>query len=213
MKEKCQICSEESDDCITIDERTVCPVCKPAFVQAFKEGVELVGKGCWASNDLLVIREGALLPERCIKCNHSPAKHGKEKKLIFQATTFPILGSLIILFSRFIGKGTRLTFSLCGKCSRKVIIGRFFVALALIQMYVIGAVVRGQPSQSLLAKVGLVTFFGLAIVGFKLMFNIAFVSSQGGYDMIKGAGKAFLDSLPQFERSEVEQEDEAAGGR
>src|SRR4051794_13870335 len=36
---------------------------------ALREQVNAVVTGCYATGDLLVVKDGAVLPERCIKCN------------------------------------------------------------------------------------------------------------------------------------------------
>src|SRR5437773_1989739 len=69
---RCAECGQvfSTDDLLRYENSWVCAKCKPIFFQRVKEGAAPAASlMLWRSGRVLVMSQGAALPDRCVKCN------------------------------------------------------------------------------------------------------------------------------------------------
>jgi drug/metabolite transporter (DMT)-like permease len=68
---------------IRFEERFICGTCKPIFFQRLREGAVLPSAHhFWRKGKLLITEKGAVLPDRCIKCN-GPIEGRRIAKILY----------------------------------------------------------------------------------------------------------------------------------
>jgi hypothetical protein len=156
----------------------------------------------WRKKKELIITPHSELPDRCVKCN-KPAD-GYRKKVKIEETSFGLflfIGLLAALFN----KTHRVEIGLCKKCRKKcstgIILGVASVFVAFIGSCItlVLFLVNSNPLIVRTAMTGtIVTGVVLAITGSSMRSTVRARSIKADYIRIFGAGRKFLDSLPEF---------------
>src|SRR5438105_983048 len=107
-----------TDDLLRYENSWVCAKCKPIFFQRVKEGAAPPASlMLWRSGRVLVMGQGASLPDRCVKCN-APA-HGQRlvRKLYWHSPFLYllILASILIyaIVALIVRKRARVEIGIC----------------------------------------------------------------------------------------------------
>ena len=167
-----------------------------------------VNAGGYVRGNLLIVRDGATLPDRCVKCN-APAADGRmTKSFLYDEPDnsnaamglLPVVG-IFFKFAWLFGKIQRgvqrvtLTFCLCNKHRTMRTVTMLVCVLGVLLG--IGLFVRGVKAES-----GPVMFTGVALLFVGLMaatllpiLRIETITRYGAE--LKGAGKPFLASMPK----------------
>jgi hypothetical protein len=167
-------------------------------------------RGGFVRDGMLVVRDGAVLPDRCIKCNASAADGRRSTRWAYNhsddgpsaARLIPIIG-VFFRIAWLVGRMQSrqyLTISYC--------VCRRHRTLRLIWSVVMGAgILAGvtmlgiaiAQDRGTLAIAGILVFFCGALAGWgSNLLRLAVPLSNGA--MLKGAGKAFLVSMPRLRR-------------
>jgi hypothetical protein len=200
----CAECGQyfSTSDVVRLGNSWVCARCKPVFLQRLQEGAPPPSAmAVWRSRKLLVVSHGAQLPDRCVKCN-TPA-HGQRlvRKLYWHspALYLLILVNLLIyaLVAIFVRKKARVEIGICDahlRQRRLAIGGGWLFGLGGFITFIAGMVI----DRGLLGLTGFIAFLGGLIYGGV----VGPVVSAKGIDpdvvRIRGAGRQFLDTLPEW---------------
>jgi len=201
------ICAEcgrafPASDVVRLHNSWVCAGCKPLFLQRMLEGAALPpSAGVWRSNKDIIAAKGASFPNRCVKCN-APVEGFRLKRNLYW---YPPWVILLILLSLLIGaivamlvrKNAKIEIGLCeahrSKRVRNMILGTILTVLGISLIIVAVAFEKGGP---------LVLFSIIALIaGIVFCVQATPITAKkidDNYVWIKGAGRPFLDSLPQW---------------
>ena len=177
--------------------------------------------GAFVRGGVLVVRDGASLPDHCIRCN-APAADGRVvRKFAFNedesgpglGTWIPGIGRMFWVMWLFNRLNTReyLTVSYC-VCAKHRTIKWLAIAAMTIGMIagtiitVMGFANSGKSTANPRGEIdtttifiGVAIFFAAACCGF-LISGLKLVVGMGNTGDFSGAGKAFLESLPKFSK-------------
>ncbi len=191
----------------------VCATCKPVFLQKLKEGL---GPGravpvpaptapapalVMRSGSLLVMSSPAVLPDRCVKCN-APALGGRLKRTLYwhhPAIYLLLLCSPLIFIIVALVARDRAEAEV-GLCARHLA-RRKRDMLASICLVLAGAtmLIAGLAADlGWLAVTGLLVLLAAAIYGVASTQVISATRIETGRVYARGAGAAFLDTLPTW---------------
>src|SRR5436309_2493776 len=117
---RCVECGQSvhTDNMLRYEQSWVCAKCKPIFFQRLKEGAPpSASMMIWRSGPLLVMSQGARLPDRCVKCN-APANGQRLTRKLYWHSPYLyllILLNLLIyaLVAIFVRKKARVEIGLC----------------------------------------------------------------------------------------------------
>jgi hypothetical protein len=178
--------------------------------------------GAYVRGGVLVVRDGASLPDRCIRCN-APAADGRVTKRFAynedesgpgMGTFVPIVGRLFWITWLFNRLNTReyLTVSYC-ICTKHRTIKWLAVAAMTIGMIagtiatVMGFANSGKSPanprgeiDSTTIIIGVLIFFAAALCGLAIS-GLKVASGTTNVAELTGAGKPFLESLPKFSKT------------
>ena len=187
-QEACSQCGafHSPDDLVALSGLKVCGACKPAAVQHLKEGVTLESRDrVWRDGKIVVVNGDYALPLRCFRCNNTPISH--TSKIGSESYSLELHAPAVHVH-------------LCRECRA----GRIWLRLIFISLgiagVVLGAIIEETKTVSTPFWIELV---GLVVVSFAigatyLTWNVATSSkSANGFHRVAGAGKPFLDSLPE----------------
>ena len=198
----CSQCSRSFDaqDMIQYTGLWICADCKPAFFQRLKEGGR--SGGAWREGKLMVASKGAMLPDRCVKCN-TPANGLKlTRKLYWHPPAYYLLicaGALFyVIVALIVRKTTTIDFGIClqhkNKRKRNLAIAWILVGVSMA-MFIIG----------IAANEGSITALGLPVFLAALIFAIVaaqFVTPRkmnaDGLVWLKGVNAQYLEQLPPY---------------
>ncbi|MDM5175997.1 hypothetical protein PO883_02130 [Massilia sp. DJPM01] len=154
--------------------------------------------GCWRDGNLLVVPADASLPARCVKCNAS-AQMGKPQRFSCHDPKWDPLISINfivhIVMAAALQESTKVAIGLCDRHRRRR------RCINLISLAILGlgiaTVVAAVIEESVLVG-SLAGFFWLlaAIFGSFARHVLTAVHVSKSEARLKGAGAAFLDSLP-----------------
>jgi uncharacterized protein DUF4339 len=198
----CSQCSRSfnSQDMIQYTGLWICADCKGAFFQRLKEG----GKsgGAWRDGTLMVASKGAMLPDRCVKCN-TPANGLKlTRKLYWHPPAYYLLicaGVLIYaIVAVIVRKTTTIDFGICllhkNQRTRNLTIAWSLLGVS-IALFIIG----------IAADEGAIAGIGLPVFLIALIFAIVaaqFVTPRkmnpDGLVWLKGVNPEYLEQLPPY---------------
>ena len=198
----CNECGKEfpDDDLVKIENSYVCAGCKPILLQKLKEGVGISGSGnLWRHKKIVVLRRNAIFPDRCIKCN-APATRRLKRKLFWHhpAIYFLVLCNLVIyaIVSVIVRKRADIEIGLCNAhvSSRNRMIG---IAWGLFAASLIELFFATKYSLGWLGGLTVLTFLASLVCSvFPRMVSAEKIEAE--YIRVRGAGRAFLDSLPEW---------------
>jgi hypothetical protein len=166
--------------------------------------------GGFVRDGMLVVRDGAVLPDRCIRCNAPAASGRRSKRWAYNVSDegqplgrlIPIIGvffRIAWLVGRF-NTRQHLTVSFC-VCKRHQTMRMLWFAVMSIGMAA-GVAMLGiaiAQDRGALAIAGIWVFFCGALAGWGTnLLQIAVPMANGA--LLKGAGKPFLSSMPRLRR-------------
>jgi|GEM_PF-654589 len=179
----------------------ICAACKPLFFQRIKEGGR--AGGAWRDGKLMVASKGAMLPDRCVKCN-SPANGLKlTRKLYWHPPAYYALicgGVLLYLIvALIVRKSTVLDLGICqvhkDKRKRGFAITWSLVALAVI-LFIAGAAAN---EDALIGIGGLVFFVALIFGVVAAQFVTPRKMEADGLVWLRGVNSEYLQELPAYQ--------------
>lgn len=167
-----------------------------------------VSAGGFARNGLLVIQDGATLPDRCIKCN-APAEGGRLKKRLAYnldnsgpgaARLIPFVGRFVrlawVIRQIMTRQHVTVSFCVCSKHRTMRLVGMIALAVALPAGALL--VVNAAPkNDTALILTGVAVMAVGAILGATMTKLLSVASGLHNGAELRGAGKAFLASMPQ----------------
>jgi len=179
----------------------ICAACKPLFFQRLKEGGR--SGGAWRDGKLLVASKGAVLPDRCVKCN-TPARGVKlTRKLYWHPPAYYALicGGVLLyaIVALIVRRSTVLDLGICpehkAKRKRGFAITWSLVALALI-LFVVAAV---SDEGAIAAIAGVVFLIALIFGVIAAQFVTPRKMEPDGLVWLKGVHTGYLQELPAYQ--------------
>ena len=173
---------------------SVNPYAAPA--STFDKAGEEANGGVWRSGKVLVLRRGANLPHRCLKCN-APATPGKPKKLYWHHWAVYLLVFINILIYIIVGlllrKTATVALPICDAHRRRRfrrVAGALLAAVAMVVLMAVG--------EDALAAIGIAGLL-IALLAAALLSRLTVpVRIDAEYVRLKGCGQEYLDSLPSL---------------
>lgn len=190
-----------ADELIVLNNSRVCAQCKPLFLQRMAEGVPTSGSaGIWRQGKRIVTRSETPFPDRCVKCNASANGYRLKRVLYWQHPAYYLLllcNILVLLIVvMIVRKKAVLHIGLCElhrKQRLQAIIACWIGVLGGITIIVWGAVV----SSGWLAIAGSVFFLTGIVWGIVKGTSVTAVKIEKEMVWLSGAGKKFLEQLPE----------------
>jgi hypothetical protein len=181
------------------------PYAPPARGGGIVPTAEDGGEGIWRDGSLVVVAQGAQLPDRCVRCNAPTEGGGVNRTFYWHAPGFYlfILLNLIIyaIVAMIVRKKIKLRVGLCPQHRvqrRNAILGTWLlVILGVVALFIAvseGAVFGWLGAALLLAAI----IWG--IVGTR---GLSPKRIQDDVALLRGAGDAFLDSLPRWQQGSL----------
>ncbi len=154
----------------------------------------------WRSGQILMTRDGARLPARCVKCNGEVQESLKKQRFYWhhQAWFVLLLANVFIylVVSMIVRRHADLTFGLCPNHRRRrrraILTGVAGMFLSLVLVFV--AIALDMVVLSLFAFLAIVVFIVVAIVKGRALLPVRI--DKSGIAQFKGCGESFLASLP-----------------
>jgi hypothetical protein len=181
---------------VRVHNSWICAACKPIFLQRLNEGAPAPASMtvCRSGKLLVVTRTGSVFPNRCIKCN-TPVQGKLFKRTLhwYPPWVFLIGG---IIAAMFVRKSAQIELGLCEvhrkKRIRNILLGCGLFFGGLVFLFVSAANEWGIVALlSLVVLIAGIVFMVMAIV-------VSAARMNDKYAWIKGAGKPFLDMLPEW---------------
>jgi hypothetical protein len=181
----------------------------PAAVGTAQAGVSA---GAFVRGNRLVVKDGASLPDRCVKCN-APAGEGRvNKKLAYNldntrpaARLIPFVGRIILAIwaiqQMLTRQHVRVSYCVCKRHRTQrvlamIAMGVGMLAGAALIVHGVNSVDRhGNPDAALIIT-GVVVFIAGSLCGMATG-SLAVAAGFNNGAELKGAGKAFLESMPR----------------
>ncbi|HTL28338.1 MAG TPA: hypothetical protein VL282_03930 [Tepidisphaeraceae bacterium] len=173
-----------------------------------KPKIVTVQSGGFVRGNLVVVRDGAQLPDRCIKCNASAAEGRVTKRLgwdepqngLAAGGLMPYIGVFfkIAWLVKKISQGryyTTVSYCVCKKhrTQRMIMLGLMVLGIIAGVGLIDLAVQQKNPA---LIGAAAAAFIAAAICGMSTG-GLAIASPAQGGAELKGAGRAFLESMPK----------------
>ncbi|WAC20641.1 hypothetical protein OVA24_04510 [Luteolibacter sp. SL250] len=152
----------------------------------------------------LVVRDGAELPDVCLRTHESVGGSGWRKKVpivwtppwvIALIVITPLIGLLVMMITR---KRARITYSLNGDTRGKILRWRFIGAALLMAAIGLFFMAAGSNNDDTMLSLIIGGFAALlaALVPLAISNPIKVAGYENGWFKIKGCSPAFLDILP-----------------
>lgn len=216
--ERCSGCGgwREIDELVRISWAGFCAECKQGALQCLKEGVGLVQSGIgWRRTNEVVTMDGEELPCRCFKCNAPATSQAIRLKFSWHPNAYNWLMVLAfpiyLLLVYFISRRATVLIHLCDhhRLMRKLTIAgcwiagvlglaMFFGSVGLLYFYIVSSrVASSANSPVFLASIG-IGFMAISAIVWHVFGTLNRPTRiEGKKVWFKGAGKPFLDSLPE----------------
>lgn len=201
--EQCSVCGGwfGGDDLISLSGGRICGSCKPGAVQRLKEGVGLVqsGKVRRRTNEV-VVEDGTELPCRCLKCNEPTTTQAIKRKVTWHPPGYYLLilvGVLIyVIVALVIRRSASVSVHLCEhhRMQRNLWITGCWAAVIGGVALIFNALGNGGE---LGVVFGICLILAGGIAGAVFATLVKPTKIEGKTLWFKGAGKPFLDSLPE----------------
>jgi len=200
----CILCTKEfeKNEMICMEGRWICAECKPAFLQMVQEGASMADFTIARRKKALVMGKKASLPDRCVKCN-APANGQRLKRNLYWHTPaiyLLIFVSILIyaITAICIRKKAAIQVGLCDthRSRRKInIVVSWAAFLISIVMIVAGVASTNLAELSIL---GVLLMLGSIIYASLTVSIVRAQKIDKEYVWVSGAGKDYLDSLPDW---------------
>jgi hypothetical protein len=201
----CQFCNRPFgvNNLVEIAGVRTCAECKPLAVQSLSEGGAPIGGSIWREGKKVVVLDGTRFPARCVKCNEPTNTPPLVRRLYWHTAWIYLLLFVSVLIyvvvAIIIRKRATVEYHLCPAHlarRRNFVIGVWACLLLTIGCFVLAI----AESQSWLAGVALLLLIVSLVLGMFGVRALATVKIDNGTVWMTGAGKAFLDSLPDWVR-------------
>lgn len=201
-----RVCAEcgkrfPADELVSLNKSWVCAQCKPVFLQRMAEGVSTPGgPGLWRQGKKIITRSETPFPDRCIKCN-APANGFRLKRVLYwqhPAYYLLLLCNLLVLLIvvLIVRKKAILHIGLCEAHRKQRLMAIIICIVGLLGG--LGVIIAGGVMGSgWLALAGVVFFLTGAVWGVVWGRTITPTKIDKEFVWVTGAGKAFLDELPE----------------
>lgn len=174
-------------------QKTSNPYAPPQSLSA-----DVVSDYCWRDGKFLVVPAGNKLPPRCVKCN-APAKLDKPSAFAWHHPGWYLLVPLYLLpyvvVALFVQRRAKVAIGLCA--AHRVRRRKFSLAAVGLMLLAMGALyLAGAGGEAPFAGLSLLLILAgliVAIVGTRALTACRITREE---TRLKGAGPAFLDSLP-----------------
>jgi hypothetical protein len=197
----CSVCGSPhaSEALVPFGDDLVCSGCKDNYVQCLYEGVLPPSvSGIWRDGKILVVNQGALFPDFCVKCDIPTG--GNQKTLQFPVAQFLPFGK---------NSTFKVSVGLCPKCLRKHTIGSRLTGLGsliLAVSFLSSLIAPHLPRMSgvwiPLVIIMTVTLLGMVIIGTVYERTLSAKDVTADRARLKGACQEFL---ARFSRSPVDE--------
>jgi hypothetical protein len=166
-----------------------------ANLQPFSEG------GCWRDGDVVVVTREGDLPPRCVKCNAPAGTPIKARTLYWHHPALYVIALFALLIYLIVAvivrKKAVLSPGLCPVHQRRRTLGLLLGWLSPIAGVVL-LIMGGSSDYCSVMVVGGLLIMGGLIAGVVLARILYPERIDDAFVRLKGAGPAFLDSLPPF---------------
>jgi hypothetical protein len=165
------------------------------------------GSGAFVRGNRIVARDGAVLPDRCVKCNAPAAGGRRTKRFPFNEDTsgpgagrlIPVVGRILWVFWLIGQMNSRqrisVSYCVCKKHQSAQLIAIIAMAIGLIAgLALVGAAIANQNLALGIAGAAVFLIGAICGAGSKML---SVVNGLNNAAELTGAGKAFLDSLPR----------------
>jgi hypothetical protein len=171
------------------------------------------GVGTWRDGDLLVMCEGARLPDRCVKCNQQSGGYLLKRKLYWHHPAWYLLILLhffiFLIVYLIVRKKVTVMIPVCERHRRRriraIIIGWSLVLVGFVGVPltcgIISSYLSGGTSDVVLSLgiiVGIVLILAGAIYGNLVARVVAAKRIEGHYAWMSGVERGYLASLPSI---------------
>lgn len=177
--------------------QAVNPYAPPVASHAIPSMVVGAGSEVFRDGDLIVARDGAPFPDRCVRCNQAARGYRLKKTFYWHPPSWYLLILLSILIYAIVAmvvrKKASFELALCPqhRKRRRRLIG---IGLSLpVLMLLVVILSEGESTSVLLMMMGVFVGLVIAIVGAQILSP---KKIEDGYAYLKGARPQFLASLP-----------------
>lgn len=157
----------------------------------------------WQAGKVLVMRQDGGLPHRCVKCNEPAVEPMKKFKLYWHHPGWYVLIFVNLLIYAIVAmcvrKRAEVRIGLCTRHLQRYRVGRWVGWGGSLGMLLVAFVGAGSGSNGLLLT-GVLGFLISLIAAMVFARVLHPASIKQDFVRMKGAGRAFLDSLPEFPR-------------
>lgn len=196
-----------TEELVPILGQPVCAACKPLHLQRLQErgpvAAEGATNGAWREGKLLILRAGAALPTRCVRCNR-PATWTGRIKLSWNPPwiylTFLLSLLVLVIVALFTRKTAVVVMPLCEIHRRRRAVWRVAAGITIL----VGLLLMGLGWLISLdaGVIGLVLGALVALIGAVIASRASWVLNpqriDKQYARLKGCCPEFLDRLPPF---------------
>jgi len=216
------------DDLVTLGGVPVCAACKPRLLQRLTEGAPLPPTGAvdgvWRDGKVLVVRRGASLPPRCVRCGAASTIAPQVRLswnppwiyLAIPLCVIPLWNFISLAFVTVpaflvallvLNRRAKLKLPLCGRHRQQQWLGRVAGSgLAIAGLVVLGRMVM---TYGMFGVLGVFTLQAEPLIGLLLLLVGLTLQSQANWVLspqridkefirLKRCGSEFLASLPPF---------------
>jgi hypothetical protein len=186
-----------------LNQSWVCAECKPVFLQRLREGVAPASGGVWRLNRQIVLRPNTPMPDRCVKCNAPANGIRLKRQLSWHPSPYYLLifiGLLIyVIVALIVRKQAVVHIGLCEahRARRRFTIGSCWLA-ALAGIVAIFGGANLATGGGWLVLMGITGILAALVVGATAVPIVSAAKIDGELVWIRGAGREFLDSLPEW---------------
>lgn len=171
----------------------------PVAALAYFTPVVASAGGVWREQNVVVLANGAILPDRCVKCNCENDLKRVNKKMTWAppwCIALILLNVIIMLIVYLcVQKSMRVNLAICKK-HRSQRTQNILITWGIILASIVGMIGSAALQSGPLIVVSIVVFLGGIIYGFVTVPILKPKKIDKNYAWLKGAGNEFLQSIP-----------------
>ncbi|MFC2173470.1 hypothetical protein ACFLU6_12685 [Acidobacteriota bacterium] len=204
--EMCSLCGNHftSNELVIVEGNRICAGCKPKYLQLLQQRhpAQAVDLDLASQGKILVMKRGAVLPERCVKCN-APAQGLPFSKtlywhnpLIYLCLLAGCIGILVYFaIALSVRESASISVGLCRvhKTKRRRNL-RITCILGLVSCVLVFAAIPAESNE--MGIIGGVLFLVTLVYGVVAVPVVAASKIEGQYVYLRGVCKEFLATLP-----------------
>ena len=176
-------------------------VLEDGYVLPPPPSVGLPGSGVWRSKSTLVMSQGAVLPDRCIKCNEPAHGVRLKRKLTWHHPAIYLLILVAVLVYLIVSLILRKRATVeIGLCERHLAIRRrnMLITWLLFLLAVAGFVMAVVAEDGTYVLVGAILLLGAIIYGLVVVRVVSPSKIDDKFVWLRGVNKNYLSQLPQW---------------